>query len=224
MLETVQNNMAMQMTDMQGAIEQIREKDMDVSSDDGFYSDDEVEEDKGAVSWDEVEKLCKERDTGEDERQFFHMQAVKRAATTGQLCEGELEACFRWRAERDQEKQWAQDEAQRGLDAMGSAVTVETFVAGAQEVANSVTNDALDKQYAAAMERQRENIAAAKEMEELKLMIQSTQKNIAETAKGKKRAAGGEAVRDGKAGKPTRKGQHLLPQKNSRRGAALEWH
>ena len=33
---------------MQGAIEQIRDKDMEVSSDDGFYSDDEEEEeDKG---------------------------------------------------------------------------------------------------------------------------------------------------------------------------------
>ena len=106
---------------------------------------------------------------------------------------------------------------------MGSAVTVETFVAGAQEVANSVTNDALEKQYAAAMERQQESFAAA---EELRRILQSNQQNIAEKAKAKgtKRAAGGEAVRDGKAGKPTKKGQHLLPQKNFRRGAALEWH
>jgi hypothetical protein len=111
MLETVESNIAMQMTDMQGAIEQIREKDMDVSTNDGLYSDDEAEEDNGAVSYDEVEALCKVKDSGEDERQFFHMQAIERAAATGQLCDGELEACFKWRAERDQEKQWAQDEA-----------------------------------------------------------------------------------------------------------------
>jgi hypothetical protein len=224
MLETVQNNIAMQMTDMQGAIEQIREKDMDVSTDDGLYSDDEADEDKGAVSYDEVEALCKVQDTGEDERQFFHMQAVERAAVTGQLCEGELQACFKWRAERDQEKQWAQNEGQRGLEAMGSPVAVETFVAEAQRVANAITNEALEKQYAAAQEQLQENIAQAKQMEELKWRIQSQQKNIAETAKGKKRAAGEAAERDGKAGKPTKKGQHLLPQKNSRRGAALGWH
>ena len=85
----------MQMTDMQGAIEQIRDKDMDVSTDDGLYSEDEEEEDKGAVSDEQVEALCKAQDTGEDEKQIFHMQAAERAAVTGQLCEGELQACYR---------------------------------------------------------------------------------------------------------------------------------
>ena len=105
---------------------------------------------------------------------------------------------------------------------MGSPV--ETFVAEAQRVAHTITNKALDQQYAAAQEQKQENLAQVKKMEELMLMVQSQQQNIAEVAKGKKRAAGDAAERDGKAGKPTKKGQHLLPQKNSRRGAALGWH
>ena len=50
-IQATKNNIVMQMTDMQGAIhvEQIRDKEMDVSSDDGLYSDDEEEEDKSVA-------------------------------------------------------------------------------------------------------------------------------------------------------------------------------
>ena len=75
-IQAVENNIAMQMADMQGAIEQIRDEDRDVSTDDGLYSDDEEEEDKGAgethgeegveVCYAEVEALCLARDAGED--------------------------------------------------------------------------------------------------------------------------------------------------------------
>jgi hypothetical protein len=104
---------------------------------------------------------------------------------------------------------------------MGSTVAVETFVADAQEVAHSITNDALDERFAEAQEQAQEQ---AKKMEDLMMMIQSQRQNNAEPAKGTKRAAGGAAVRDGKAGKPKKKGQHLLLQKNPRREAAIGWH
>ena len=71
---------------MQGAIEQIRDKDMEVSSDDGFLLrwDEEEEEDKEALSYDQVEGLCETGNWGEDERQIYHRQAALKAAMLGQ--------------------------------------------------------------------------------------------------------------------------------------------
>ena len=40
-IQAVESNITMQMQDMQGAIEQIRDKDRDVTTDDGIYTDDE---------------------------------------------------------------------------------------------------------------------------------------------------------------------------------------
>ena len=116
-------------------------------TDDGLYSDDaEEEEGTGAVSYAEVEALCQVQDTGEFEKQSFHPQAVARAANTGQLTEGELQAYFSGRAERDQEKQWALADAQRGLVQMGSPVAAEDFVTGVQRLANKMTQEAMDQQ------------------------------------------------------------------------------
>ena len=51
--------------------------------------------------------------------------------------------------------------------------------------------------------------------------FQTQQQSIADEVKGKKRAAGGAAEREGRSGKPTKKGQHLLPQKSPKRGTAI---
>ena len=144
LVEAVESNISMQMSDMQGAIEQIRDKDTDVSTYDGFYSDDdEDEEDKGAVSYEQVEALCKVQDTGEDEKQIFHRQDVLKAAEMGQLKEKELQALVDLRADEYQEQQWALAEAQQGLVEAGSSVAEVDFVAGAQKVADTITNEAL---------------------------------------------------------------------------------
>ena len=99
---------------------------------------------------------------------------------------------------------------------VGSQAIVEAFVAVAQKVAHTITNEALDQQYAKAQEEM-------KKVEEAMREVQTRQQSIADGAKGKKRAAGVAAEREGKTRKPTRKGQHLLPQKNPRRGTAIGW-
>ena len=113
---------------------------------------------------------------------------------TGQLCEGELQACYRWRAERDQEKQWAQAEAQRGLVAMGSPVAVGDLVAEAQRVANSITAEALYERIKSAQDNR-------DKAEELMKLLE-TEKQRSEVAKGKKRTAEVAVERGGKSGKP----------------------
>ena len=150
-MEAVESNITMKMTDMQGAIEQIRDNAMDVSTDDGLYSEDEEEEeDKGAVSYEEVKALCQVNDTGEVKKQVFHRQAVAKAVEAGQLTEGELQALVSWRADEHQEKQRMLTEAHRGLVEAGSLVAVDDFVAGAQRAADKITNDAFDQKFKAA--------------------------------------------------------------------------
>ena len=61
-IQATENNITMQMADMQGTIEQIRDKDMENSSDDSFYSEDKAKEEaegeeSGAVSY-EGWRLC----------------------------------------------------------------------------------------------------------------------------------------------------------------------
>ena len=97
------------MQDMQGAIEQIRDKDKDVTIGDGirFYTDNVDEEGiqagethgkEGAeVSYDEVETLCKAMDAREDEKMQLHLQAIARAGREGQLDDGELQALLNLR-------------------------------------------------------------------------------------------------------------------------------
>ena len=145
---------------------------------------------------------------GEDERQIYHRQAALKAAELGQLNEKELQALVDQREAEYKEKQWALAEAQRGLVDAGSPEAVETFVAEAQKVADMITNEALEEQQSQAGRRQ------MKKAEEMMRAVQTQQQSIAEEAKGKKRAAGGAAEREGKSGKPTKKGQHLLPQKS----------
>jgi hypothetical protein len=220
LVEVSEGNISMQMDNMQGAIEQIIDKDMEVSSDDGFYSDDEEEEEEGkkeAPSYEHVEGLCETGNWGEDERQIYHRQAALRAAELGQLNEKELQALVDQREAEYKEKQWALAEAQQGMVAAGSQETVETFVAEAQKVAHMITNKALEEQWSQAQEEM-------KKAEEKMRAVQTQQQSIAEVAKGKKRAAGGAAERDGCSGKPTKKGQHLLPQKSPTRGTAIGWH
>ena len=67
LVEVSEGNISMQMDNVQGAVEQIRDKDMEVSSDDGFYSDveEEEEEAKEALSYDEVSPK------GSRSRRFF---------------------------------------------------------------------------------------------------------------------------------------------------------
>ena len=149
--QAVESNIAMQMADMQGAIEQIRDNDKDVSSDDGLYSDDEEEEDKGAgatygeegaeASYGEVEALCLATDTGEFRKLRLHLQAVARAGREGQFDEGELQAVFNLRADREQEKPWSLAEAQRGLVQMGSSTTVAGLAAAGQRAADGLTRE-----------------------------------------------------------------------------------
>ena len=93
----------------------------------------------------------------------------------------------------------------------------------AQKVAHTITNKELDQQYAKAQDQMKEQLAQLKKTEEMMRAVQTRQQSIADGAKGKNRAAGVAAEREGKAGKPTRKGQHLLPHKNPRRVMAIGW-
>ena len=131
---------------MQGAIEQIRVKDRDVSSDDGLYSDDEEEEDdSGVVSYEEVEvkwRLCARRKTQESLRSSHcTCRLWQGQQRRDSFSEGELQAVYSWRAERDQEKQWSLAEAQRGLVQMGSPATVAELAATGQRVADKMTRE-----------------------------------------------------------------------------------
>ena len=107
---------------------------------------------------------------------------------------------------------------------VGSQATVEAFVAEAQKVAHTITNKELDQQYAKAQDQVKEHLPQMKKAEEMTRVVRTRQQSIADGAKGKKRAAGVAAEREGKSGKPTKKGQHLFPQKNPRRGTAIGWH
>ena len=102
-------------------------------------------------------------------------------------------------------------EAQRGLVEAGSPVAVEDFVAGAQRAADKITKDKLEQGIKAARDQMRE-------AQDTMQMVETEQQRIAELEKqdrkGKKRVAGVAAERGGKAGKPTRKGQHILTYKN----------
>ena len=128
-----------------------------------------------------------------------------------------MQALVDQREEEYKERQWALAEAQQGLVAAGSQETVETFVAEAQKVAHMITNTALEEQLSQAQEEM-------KKAEEEMRAVQTRQQSIADGVKGKKRAAGVAPEREGKSGKPTKKGQHLFPQKNPRRGMAIGWH
>ena len=90
-------------------------------------------------------------------------------------------------------------------------------MAEAQKVAHMITNKALEEQWSQAQEEM-------KKVEEKMRAVQTRQQSIANGAKGKKRAAGGVAEREGRSRKPTKKGQHLLPQKSPKRGTAIGWH
>ena len=89
---------------------------------------------------------------------------------------------------------------------MGSPVAVGDFVAEAQKVANSITAEALDQQIKTAQ------ASRDKAEEWMKMLETETQRS--EVAKGRKRAAAVAVGRGGKAGQPSKKGQHLLAQKN----------
>ena len=144
MVEAAEGNISMQMEDMKGAIEQIRDKDMEVSTDDGFYSDDEEEEeDKGILSYEQVEGLG----MGEEEKQFVHKQAALKAAEQGQLSEKQVQALVDQREEEYKETQWAFAEAQRGLLETGSHMAVQDFVTEAQGVADTLTRESLEKRF-----------------------------------------------------------------------------
>ena len=62
----------------------------------------------------------------------LHLQAIARAGREGQLDDGELQALFNLRAEREQEKQWVRAEAQHGLVQMGSSTIVADLAAAGQ--------------------------------------------------------------------------------------------
>ena len=148
LVEVSEGNLLMQMDSVKGAVEQIRDKDMEVSSDDGFYSDvdEEEEEEKEALSYDQVEGLSETGNWGEDERQIYHRHQALKAAMLGHLNEQELQALVDQRQAEYKEKQWALAEAQRGMVAAGSTEKVETFVAEAQKVADVLTKEALEEQ------------------------------------------------------------------------------
>ena len=80
------------------------------------------------------------RGLGEDENMQLHLQAIARAGREGQLDDGELQHLFNLRAEREQEKQWSQAEAQRGLVQMGSTATVVDLAAAGQRAADALTD------------------------------------------------------------------------------------
>ena len=132
----------------------------------------------------------------------------------GHLNEQELQALVDQRQAEYKEKQWALAEAQRGMVAAGSTEKVETFVAEAQKVADMLTKEALEEQQSQAQE-------AIKKAEEMMRAFQTQQQSFAEEVKGRKRAAGGAAEREGRSGRPTKKGQHLLPQKSPKRTMAI---
>ena len=121
---------------------------MEVSTDEGLYSDDEEEEGTWAgethgkegadVGYAEVETLCLARDAREDEKMQLHLQAIMRAGREGQLDARELQALFNLRAEREQEKQWAQAEVQWGLVQMGSPMPVADLAAVGQRAAGAL--------------------------------------------------------------------------------------
>ena len=216
LVEVSEGNLLMQMDSVKGAVEQIRDKDMEVSSDDGFYSDvdEEEEEEKEALSYDQVEGLSETGNWGEDERQIYHRHQALKAAMLGHLNEQELQALVDQRQAEYKEKQWALAEAQRGMVAAGSTEKVETFVAEAQKAADTLTKEALEERTSQAQE-------AMKKAEEMVRELETQKKSFAEEVKGRKRAAGGAVEREGRSGRPTKKGQHLLPRKSPKRTMAI---
>ena len=102
---------------------------------------------------------------------------------------------------------------------VGSQETVEDFVTEAQKVAHTITNEALDRQYAKAQDQVKEHLPQMKKAEEMTRVVRTRQQSIADGAKGKKRAAEVAVERGGKSGKPSRKGKHLLAQNH----CAIGW-
>ena len=113
---------------------------------------------------------------GEEEKYLVHKQAALRAAEQGELSEKQVQALVDQREEEYKERQWALAEAQQGLVAAGSQETVETFVAEAQKGARTITNKALEEQYANAQEE-------FKKAEEKMKEVQTRQQSIADGAK-----------------------------------------
>ena len=178
-----------------------------------------------ALSYEQVEGLCEMRNTGEDERQIYHRQAALKAAELGQLNEKEVQALVDQREAEYTEKQWALAEAQRGMVEVGSQMAVHDLVTGAQAVADKITEEALKKR-SKAVQDQMEKLE--NQHKEGMAMLATETQRIAEMAKqhttGKIRKKRGTAVaeeRGGKAGKPSKKGKHLLAQKNR---SAVGWH
>ena len=87
-------------------------------------------------------------------------------------------------------------------------MAVEDFVAGAQRAADKITKEALEQTIKAVQDQMRE-------VQDTMQMVETEQQRIAELAKqdmkGEKRVAGVTVERGWKAGKPTRKGQEILP-------------
>ena len=223
LVEVSEGNISMQMDNMKGAIEQIRDKDMEVSSDDGFYSEDEEEEEEKVVlSYEQVEGLCETRNTGEDERQECHRQAALKAAEQGLLNERALQALGDQRDAEYTEMRWALAEAQQGLVEAGSQMAVQDLVTGAQEVADRITEEAL-KQRSKAVQDQMEKLM--NQHKEGMAMLETETQRIAEVAKqhttGKNRGTVVAVERGGKAGKPLKKGNRLLAQKQR---SAVGWN
>ena len=96
-------------------------------------------------------------------------------------------------------------------------MAVPDFVTGVQGVTDAITRESLEKRFKAVqdqMDQQKEQM----------VMLEREKQRIAEMAKqdtkGEKRAAAVAVERGGKAGKPSKKGQHLLAQKNK---SAVRW-
>ena len=204
-IQATENNITIQMADMQGAIEQIRDKDMELSSDDGLYSEDEAEEEaegeeSGAWSYEQVEALCLSRGAGEDEKQALHQQAVARAGREGTFDEDELQAVLTVRAEREQERQWALAGSQRALVQMGSPVAVDDLVASAQKLADRMTAE----KFAQVRQDAKEQEAMMKMLERGQLTTAEYERTLKQ--KGKKREVDLTTLhRVAKAGKQAKK-------------------
>ena len=96
-------------------------------------------------------------------------------------------------------------------------MAVQDLVTGAHEVADTITRESLEKRFKAVQDQMDQH-------KEGMVMLEREKQRIAEMAKqdtkGEKRAAAVAVERGGKAGKPSKKGQHLLAQQNR---SAVGW-
>ena len=108
--------------------------------------------------------------------------------------------------------------SRRGAAGAGGAGSTEK---GGDFCGRCTEGSRLDHKRGIGGSRRRKQQEAMKKAEEMMRELQTQQKSIAEEAKGRKRAAGGAVEREGRSGKPTKKGQHLLPQKSPKRAMAI---